>query len=247
MSYEDLKSLLDEMLVDSVLDLAAQAEREREQRKRAGGGADAADPDHPEPNVEVKELAGIDALAELGDRDLRAVLANVAPDDVLVILATAAEPLQNQILQNLTTESVAWLRANLEHMDEVTNAERRSAETRILAVANALVRKGTIGRADSEPEASARADDLNELLVDLVRLAEQKGPEALTELIQEQPLLVAGLALLEEDETELRRVLAQKRAELEADYAKRLLLFEEAIVAISRKESAESFRARVFG
>jgi hypothetical protein len=245
MSRENLEGLLDAMLEESAIDLAADAEREREARERAQQRA-------PAPAPEAVELKDIASLTGLTEGDLRKVLAKAAPDDLLVVLASSGDALQRRILTNLSADSVAWLRANLAHIDVVSNAEREGAERKILKAANALLREGEI--APPEPESvgqeeapEAGAIELRSLLTDLVRLAKQAGPEALAEVASEEPLLVAGLSLIAKGEPDLRRALATKRAELEVDYAKRLLLIEEAIVAIAEGESADDFRARMFG
>lgn len=253
MSRENLESLLDAMLEESAVNLAADAEREREAKERAA--REAQKKAAAAPAAEAPVLTDVATLTGLPDGDLRKVLAKAAPDDVLVVLATAGDALQRRILLNLSADSVKWMKANLVHIDVVSNAEREGAEKKILKITNALLAAGeitvpepeSIGK-DEAPDAAEK--DLRDLLTDLVRLAGQAGPDALAAVLEssDEPLLVAGLAILGEGEGEsdVRRALAKKRAELEVAYAQRLLLIEEALVAIAEGEPADAFRARIF-
>lgn len=245
MSRENLESLLDAMLDESEINLAAEAEREREMK-----AARAAQHAPPPPRA----LDDVVALTGMPEGDLRKVLAKAAPDDLLVLLATADDVLQRRILGNLSAESVAWLRANLAHIDEVSNAEREGAHAKVLKAANALLEAGEIGAPEAESVGAEMAPDavdkdLRALLTDLVRIAGQAGPEALTEVLagSGEPLLVDGLALIGggREGDALRSALALRRAELEASYAQRLAWIEEALVAIAAGEPADVFRARI--
>ncbi len=251
MSRDNLESLLDAMLDESAVNVAAEAEREREAKARAAREkqrqAAAA------PAAEPPTLNEVVALTGLPDGDLRKVLAKAAPDDLLVVLATSGDALQRRILLSLSADSVKWMKANLAHIEAVSNAEREGAEKKLLKVANALLRAGEITL--PEPEAIGKAEapdaaekDLRDLLTDLVRLAAQAGPDALSAALEssDEPLLVAGLAIIGEGEGDVRRALAKKRGELEVAYAQRLLLIEEALVAIAEGEPADAFRARLF-
>lgn len=248
MSRDHLKGLLDDMLEESATRIEAEATREREalEAKRAALT--------PAPR-EVAAMSEIDALTGLTEPDLRKVLGQAAPDDLLVVLATAEDALQRRILGNLSGESVQWVRQNLEHMDHVTDAERDGARAKVLKAANALLADGEIGApepesvgADDAPEAQEKG--LRDLLTDLVRIAEQSGPGALEALASSagEPLLAHGLTLVAEGKKgdALREDLAARRAELEARYAQRLKWMVEALVAIGDGEGAESFRARLF-
>lgn len=252
MSRESLSNLLDAMLEESEIRLAAAEEREREERARRE--LQRANEPNEKSAEEIAELQSVAMLARLREADLRKVLAKAAPDDLLVVLATADESLQRRILGSLTADSVKWLRANLEHIDVVTNAEREAAERKVLKVANALLRAGEIGAPEPEPagegdDAGAGDEAFRELLIDLVRLAGQTGPEALNEVVASagEPLLEYGLPLAMEGRagSAVRAALAAKRAELERAYARRLAWMEEALVAIADGETAESLRARL--
>lgn len=251
MSRDNLESLLDAMLDESAVNVAADAEREREAKERAAREkqkkAAAA------PAAEAPTLTEIAALTGLPDDDLRKVLAKAAPDDLLVVLATSADALQRRILLSLSADSVKWLKENLAHIDVVSNAEREGAEKKLLKIANTLLRAGEIGLPEPEsigkdeaPDAAEK--DLRDLLTDLVRIAGQAGPDALAAVLEssDEPLLVAGLGIIGEADGDVRRALAKKRAELEVAYAQRLLLIEEALVAIAEGEPADAFRARLF-
>lgn len=254
MSTKNLSDLLDSMLDDSALDQAAEDVRRREaeeqkQRQAAAAKKKAAE---PAPKAKLEDVAQLTGLIET---DLREVLALAAPDDLLVVLATADDPLQRRILKNLGAESVAWLRENLVHMDHVTDHERDQARAKVLKVANKLLEANKI--AAPEPEAVGKdappdpeRKALRELLVDLVRIAEQSGAEALTELAAQagEPMLARGVARVVEgaDGAALRKELGTLRAELERRYAQRLVWMTEALVAIAEGEGAEAFDARVF-
>jgi hypothetical protein len=256
MSRKNLESLLDDMLEDSATDMEAERQRELEARQKAERARQAealrertkAEPQEPAFD-DVAQLTG------LTEPDLRKVLAKAAPDDLLVVLATAADGLQRRILSNLSEESVRWLRQNLEHMGEVRDAERDASCAKVLKVANELLTSGEIGLPEEESMGAAEAPrteekELRDLLTDLVRIADQAGVEALTEVAESagEPLLRQGLALLADDERgeALRAKLADMRARLEKRYAERLKMMVEALVAIGEGESAESFRKRLF-
>ncbi|MBX3272287.1 MAG: hypothetical protein KF729_18655 [Sandaracinaceae bacterium] len=255
MSTKNLSDLLDSMLDDSALEQAAEDVRRREAQERAQAAAElaekraAAAPEAPRALDDVAQLTG------LIEKDLRRVLGEAAPDDLLVVLATAGDVVQRRILRNLGPESVAWVRANLEHIEHVTDHERDQASAKLLKVANALLRAGTIAWPEPEAVGKEEAPDperraLRELLVDLVRIAEQAGPEALTELAESagEPLLLEGLAKVGAGSrgAALREALAPLRAELERRYAQRLAWMTEALVAIGDGEAASAFDARVF-
>jgi hypothetical protein len=251
MSRDNLESLLDAMLDESAVNVAADAEREREARERAA--REKQKKAVATRSAEAPTLTEIAALTGLPDGDLRKVLAKAAPDDLLVVLATSADALQRRILLGLSADSVKWLKENLAHIDVVSNAEREGAEKKLLKVANTLLRAGEIGL--PEPESIGKDDapdaaekDLRDLLTDLVRIAGQAGPDALAAVLEssDEPLLVAGLGIIGEADGDVRRALAKKRAELEVAYAQRLLLIEEALVAIAEGEPADAFRARLF-
>lgn len=255
MSRENLESLLDSMLEESATKMEAEEARAREVVLRAEREQQASVLRERAEDPAVATFHEIVTLAGLPDEQLRKVLAKAPPDDLLIILATAADSLQRRILTNLTAESVAWLRQNLVHIETVSNAEREAAERKVLKAANALLAGGEIGLPESEPVGSETApdrseNDLRDLLTDLVRIAREAGPAALSEVLGAggEPLLEEGLALVIEGTRgeALRTVLATRRAELAADYARRLAWMEDAVLSIAEGEPAESFRARLF-
>lgn len=256
MSRKNLEGLLGAMLDESETQQQAAEVEEMERRAKAKAARDAR-----EAQAEAKEArvaASFDDIGELtglSHEDLRRVLGAAAPDDLIVVLATAEDVLQRRILSNLGPESVAWVRENLAHMDRVTDAERDGARTKMLKCAKRLLEEGKITAPESESVGQAEAPrdeekELRELLTDLVRIAEQAGPEALTELAQSagEPLLRDGLALVVGGAkgAPLQEKLAAQRAALEARYAKRIAWMSEALVAISEGEEADAFRARLF-
>lgn len=254
MSKENLSGLLDAMLDESSTRMEAEAtevaERARAEAALRVKAVEAeAEPDAMPSFDDVVEFTG------LTDPDLREILGRAAPDDLLVVLATGADALQRRIIRNLGAESVTWVRQNLEHMEHVTDAERDGACAKMLKVANALLSDGTIGL----PEPASVGDDsapdpekkeLRELLTDLVRIAEQSGASALTEIAESagEPLLREGLSRVVGGAKgdALRASLADVRAELEVRYARRLEWMVEALVAVGDGESADDFSARVF-
>ena len=256
MSRDNLMSLLDSMLDDSAVQLAAEEQMRREaaeaeERERQAAALSRKAKTEPE----APTFDDIDQLTGLTEPDLRAVLGKSAPDDLLVILATADDVLQRRMLRNLSAESVSWLRENLQYMERVTDAERDGARRKILKAANQLLSAGEIGLPEPEsigaPEAPRSEEkELREVLSDLVRIAGQSGAEALRELADSagEPLLSTGLSLVLEgvEGDALRAALKEQRVALEARYAQRLALMEEAIVAIATHEPADEFRARLF-
>lgn len=256
MSRENLESLLDSMLEESSTRMEAEVEREREERARQEREAQAAAlRARASERPEAPTFDAVASLTGLPDGELRKVLAKAAPDDLLVVLATAEDALQRRVLANLSESSVAWMRANLAHMEQVFNAERESAERKVLEVANRLLRAGEIALPEPESvgsdEAPDAADaDLRDLLSDLVRIASQSGPAALVEVLASagEPLLSEGLAWVVEGTKgdDLRAKAAARRAELEADYARRLRWMEDALAAVAEGESPEDFRKRLF-
>ncbi|MCA9609364.1 MAG: hypothetical protein KC619_27375 [Myxococcales bacterium] len=255
MSTKNLSDLLDAMLDDSALDQAAEDVRRREEQERQRQEAALAAKKQAATPEAKPQLDDVDQLTGLIEPDLRQVLGGAAPDDLLVVLATAGDALQRRILRNLSPDSVGWLRANLVHMDHVTDHERDQARAKVLKVANKLLAAGEIGLPEADAIGQAAPPDeerkqMRELLVDLVRIAEQSGAEALTELAESagEPLLQQGLARVVEgtDADTLKAELTAHRKELEHRYAKRLEWMAEALLAIGRGESAEAFDARVF-
>jgi hypothetical protein len=257
MSRENLESLLDSMLEESSTRMEADVAREREeQAKREREAQAAALRARAAEAPEAPTFHEIATLTGLTDGDLRKVLAKAPPDDILVVLATGTDAIQRRVLANLSESSVAWMRANLAHMEQVSNAERESAQRKVLKAANELLKAGEI--TVPEPESvgategpDAEDQDLRALLVDLVRIASQAGPEALAEVLASagEPLLSEGLAWVHDGAKGegLRKQAASRRKELEADYAKRLRWMEEALVAIAEGEGADAFRQRIAG
>lgn len=255
MSTKNLSDLLDSMLDDSALTQAADDVRRREEEERRRQEAALAAKKKAASPEAKPQLDDVDQLTGLIEPDLRKVLEGAAPDDLLVVLATAGDALQRRILKNLSPDSVSWLRANLVHMDHVTDHERDQARAKVLKVANKLLASGDIGLPEAEavggdapPDAERK--QMRELLVDLVRIADQSGAEALTELAESagEPLLRLGLAKVVEGAAPdaLKQELTVLRKELELRYARRLEWMAEALLAIGAGETAESFDARVF-
>ncbi len=255
MSRDNLENLLDSMLEESATRMEADETRAREgaaeaERSKQAQALRARAADSGQATFhEVVTLTG------LPDEHLREVLSKAAPDDLLIILATAADPLQRRILGNLSADSVKWLRDNLAYIESVSNAEREAAEKKVLKVANALLESGDIGLPEPEsvgkdaaPDASDK--DLRNLLTNLVRIAGQAGPEALSEVLESagEPLLRDGLALIVEGKKgdALEEALRARRSELEADHARRLGWMHDALIAIAEGGSAEDFRAKLF-
>lgn len=250
MSRENLESLLDAMLEDGAMMMEAQAAREAEERARAQREREA----QVEKPAAAPVLESVELLGGLPDGDLRKVLAKAPPDDLLVLLATSKDALQRRILGNLSADSVKWLRENLAHIESVNNAEREAAHKKVLKAANALLAAGEIELpeardATDSADGDASDKDMRDALTDLVRIAGEAGPEALTEVAAAlgEPLLVEGLGriLAGEHGDALRSALAAHRARLEAEYARRLRWMEDALAAIASGESAEQFRARL--
>ncbi|HJL16420.1 MAG TPA: FliG C-terminal domain-containing protein [Sandaracinaceae bacterium LLY-WYZ-13_1] len=255
MSRKNLESLLDSMLDESAETLEAERAREAEARRAAQRAKRAESLRERTAERPAGTFEAVDRLTGLPEPDLRQVLAKAAPDDLLVVLATAGDTLQRRILTNLGEESVRWLRENLQHMDDVRDAEREASEAKVLKVANELLAEGTIGLPEEESMDAAeapRAEEkaLRDLLTDLVRIAEQAGSDALSEVAESagEPLLREGLARVAEGRRgeALRAELADVRARLERRYAERLKLMVEAVVAIGDGETADSFRERIF-
>lgn len=255
MSRQNLESLLDAMLEDSATAMEAEETRRREEAARREREQQASVLRARAADPAVATFHEVVTLTGLPDEQLRKVLAKAPPDDLLIILATSADPLQRRILGNLTADSVKWMRDNLVHIESVSNAEREASQRKVLKAANSLLASGEIGLPEPESVGAAvapdaRDKDLRDLLTDLVRIAKQAGPEALTEVLASagEPLLSDGLALVVDGERgdALRSSLSARRAELAADYARRLAWMEDALLAIAEGESAESFRAKLF-
>jgi hypothetical protein len=254
-SRDNLTNLLDSMLEDSAVQQAAEEVRAREAKEREERERQAAALRKAAQAPSGPAFTDVETLTGLTDGDLSKILAKAPPDDLLVLLATAGDVLQRRILMNLSSDSVKWLRDNLAHIEEVSRAEKEAAHKKVLKVANQLFGSGEIKLPEPEAVGSEEAPtaidrDLRELLSELVRIASTAGPEALTEVVQntEEPLLTEGLALVVQGANSgtLRKLLRDKRAALEAEYGKRLLWIEDAIVAIADKEAPDAFRAKLF-
>jgi len=254
MSKDNLHSLLDSMLDDSAIVQAAHEVEAKEEAERARQ-AERLRAKAKEEEVKIPTLDDIVQLTGLTDPDLRQILGASQPDDLLVVLASSPDALQRRILRNLGAESITWVRENLAHMERVTDAERDGARAKILRVANSLLRDGAIGLPEPEAIGQDEAPDpekkeLRELLCDLVQIAEQAGPDSLSELAHAagEPLLREGLHLLTAGQRgdALRERLGATREELEHRYAQRLKWMVEALVAIGEGETTEAFRKRVF-
>ena len=163
--------------------------------------------------------------------------------------------MQRAILRNLSEESVKWVRANLAHMDNITNNERESASRKVLAVANELLAAGEISGVEAESvgkDAAPVAEDkaLRDVLTELVDIANSSGMSAIAQLGEGagEPLLREGIPLVvagQSGETLNAKLGAMSRA-LEDAYAQRLAWMRMALNAIADGADAESFRARLF-
>ncbi len=252
MSRENLESLLDSMLEESATAMEAAVTREREEKERREREEKASVLRARAKEAPAAVFDDVAALGGLADGELRKVLAKAAPDDLIVVLATSEDEVQRRILANLSADSVSWVRENLAHIDRVTNAERESAHRGVLKVANALLAAGEIELpAPKSPEAEDGGDPLRALLTDLVRLGASAGPAALRDALASagEPLLERGLELVTHgvSGSELVKALAEQKAALAAEHARRLSLMEEAVLAIAEGEPAERFEKRVFG
>lgn len=256
MSRENLSNLLDAMLDESEVRQEADEVRRQEERAAEAQKREAQKlARRLEEEREQTRLQSVDELTGLTEDDLMAVLGAAAPDDLLVVLATADDVLQRRILGSLSEDSVKWLRENLVYMERVTDAERDGARKKILKASNVLLEDGTIKL--PEPESIGKDDaptapekELRELLTDLVRIAEKTGTEALGALADSagEPLLRDGLHLVVGGTSgaALKQKLGALRSELEARYAQRLAWIEQALVAIDEGQSPDDFRASLF-
>lgn len=251
MSRENLESLLDSMLEESATAMEAAVTREREEKERREREEKASVLRARAKEAPAAVFDDVAALGGLADGELRKVLAKAAPDDLIVVLATSEDEVQRRILANLSADSVSWVRENLAHIDRVTNAERESAHRGVLKVANALLAAGEIELPAPKSEAEDGGDPLRALLTDLVRLGATAGPAALRDALASagEPLLERGLELVTHgvSGSELVKALAEQKAALAAEHARRLSLMEEAVLAIAEGEPAERFEKRVFG
>jgi hypothetical protein len=245
-SKDNLSNLLDAMLDDASTQMAAEAAVEAEARK-----VEKAPPS--EPAVPPGTIDDIEDLTGLPDEDVQKILAKAQPDDILIVLAAGSDALQRRLLANLSRESVAWVRGNLQHIDEVNAHEKASADGKVLKVVRELLAAGELRLPEPESVGTDEAPDpvdkdLRDLLTELVRVAQQAGPAAVTEVAEADPLLSAGLPMVVEGQrgTDLRRGLAKVRAQLERDYGERLLMIEEALVAMAEGEAPDVFRKRLF-
>ncbi|MGE0788583.1 MAG: FliG C-terminal domain-containing protein [Sandaracinaceae bacterium] len=234
------------MLDESAIRQAAADVEAREAAERARAA-----PPAPEAPAEMDDVA---QLTGLSDGHLLRVLEVVAPDDLLIVIATADEALRARLMANLSDESVKWVRDNLAYIDEVNDHERDGARNKTLKAVNKLLATREIelgsGTAEVRSEREHEERGLEELLTDLVRIAHTSGPEALADLAEEagEPMLRRGLtSVLGGKRGEaLRAELTPLRTELEQRYARRLAQMLEAVVAIAEREPADAFARRVF-
>lgn len=244
------KSLLDMMLDDS--------QKTAVEPQRKGGAAP-----REEAQSEAAEAAwprDVEQVLELSGPDLRVWLSEVVPGDLLCVAAEGSEALRARITGSLSEESVAWLRGNLKLWDPATDALKRQSREAVLAVARRLLAEGRItapgsierdGQDQDVAGAEARSE-LGRMLVQLVAAAHVNGREALAELADdaEHPMLRYGLRCVVEraGARELEAVeqeLAARQKALEAAYRAELELIRQALLAIARGESPESFVARI--
>lgn len=250
MSTEQLRSLLDEML------------SEVDERREAGTRAERAapPPDEEPPPVAVpaddgSAFSDVEELRALDDVSFCKVLAACPRDHLLTVLSGASKGLQRKILTNLSSDSVTWLQKNLEYFDEPTRALLSSGRAKLLDVANRLAEGGAIalpGSPESQGSPSRLPDELEAVgaaLVELLALVEKNGVDGLSEVVSAggDPLLEHGLKLVAAgaDEAEIVRAIDSRRAAAIAAFTRRLALIREGVLALSRKESPESFRKRL--
>lgn len=244
------KSLLDMMLDDS---------RMTGLDRQPGSGA--APREEPEPaTAEAAWPHDVEQVLELSAHDLRVWLGEVAPGDLLCVVAEGSEALRARITGALSEESVAWLRGNLKLWDPATDALKQQSRQAVLEVARRLVAEGRIttpgslerdGQDQDVSGAEARAD-LGRLLAQLVAVAHAQGRQALAGLVDEaeHPMLRYGLRCVVEhadarEVEELDRDLACRQRALEAAYRAELELIRQALLAIARGEAPETFASRI--
>lgn len=242
------KGLLDQMLEESGRAI------EPEGRPRGAG----LEPERKEEPARVPPWPqNVEQVLDLSDGELRVLLGEVAPNDLLGVVAEGSRALRNRILGQLDPESVDWMKGNLQLWDPATEALKQSSREALLKVARELVYEKRIAPpASSESEGlqqdQARDESQDELasaLGQIVQIAHGGGGEALKQMLAQadHPLLHFGLSCLIEGKegVSLERALSDRQSALEAAYRAELEMIRQAILAIERGEKPETYLNRL--
>lgn len=245
---DDMKGLLDLMLEES----------QRAAQQPDPGTPQNREPD-PEPEPEEPSWpSDVEHLLELSDRELRTWLGEVAPNDLLCVVAEGSEAFRTRVMGQLDGESVSWMRGNLDLWDPATNALKQASRKTVLGKARDLVAAGRISRPESAERVGRDQDgagqdarrELAGTLVQLVEVAHTAGLEALAVVVEDaqHPMIRFGMQCLLDDQRRgeaLEHALAERKAALEAAYRAELELIRQTVLAIGRGDDAESFLNRL--
>ena len=95
--------------------------------------------------VKIQDLMFVfDDLADLGDRDIQALLREVSSDTLVLAMKGSDEALKEKIFKNMSKRAGEMLRDDLEAKGPVRLSDVESAQKEILAVARRLSEAGTI-------------------------------------------------------------------------------------------------------
>ena len=241
---DQMKGLLDMMLDES---------------QRTASKQEKAVPRQAEPEPEREERAAswptdVEQLLDLGDRELRAWLGAVAPNDLLCVIAEGSETFRARVMGQLDEDSVAWMKGNLELWDPATSALKKAGRDAVLRVARRLLAEGKISSPETAERAGRDQDDagldarreLAGTLVQLVEVAHTAGLEALSSVVEDaqHPMIGFGMKCLLQDRLRgraLEEALAKRMGALESAYRAELELIRQTVLALGRGDDAESF------
>jgi len=199
----------------------------------------------------------VEQLLELSDHELRRLLGEAAPNDLLCVMAEGSHALRNRVLGQLDPQSVAWMRGNLELWDPATEALKTSSRDAVLKVAREMIFNGRLTKPETAASEGVVQDAAGEIehlelagtLGQLVDLAYTNGRAALKAVIDEvpHPMLHFSLKCLVEGQegVGLEHALAERLRALESAYRSELEMIRQATLAIDRREDARTFLMRV--
>ena len=104
----------------------------------------------------------LEDLLRLTDTDWLRFLADIAPDDLVVVCSDIVPAWRERVIASLDTVSQRWLQDNVSVLDKVAPILRTEARNRVMGIARRLLRDGTISLPDSATQPAATLDQKQE-------------------------------------------------------------------------------------
>jgi hypothetical protein len=239
MSKSNTTSLLDDMLEDASEDFTTTQADDRARSSDA---------------LTSGEFGDVEELLGTSNADLCKILAGATRDDLLTVISSATDGLRRKMLTNLSPDSARWIEQNLAYFDKPTRSLLATGRANVLAVANGLVREGSVVApravgAVQEPSLDTELERVLGVANELLGVVQRRGTRGLATVVHtgDDPMLkeAVGLIVAGADEATLAAAMDATSTALLARYQQKLRVVREAALALHQGEDPDAFRRRI--